>query len=261
MSSDAITVIYDGADANRNTIDAKLFGQSLQRLDRMVSDCLIVLSQERLPKRGERAPLLLKAREPIAGSVGLPQILQEASEILGIGIPILSAIGPDIVSHYVKAVLDHFKGDSGSVDVAIAKMAEMHQVALSAMVRVQESAMHTVDRVDQRRHEESMGMQDLLRITIFGSGSAAVDYVTPVGRSVDRVSLAAGDAPPVSADKKDAEAIRESQKLDWSSPKNEVVTTDGFKFHTSAPSIVNPDRDGFLMAEVNDPVFEEESNP
>jgi len=91
MSESAITIIYDGGDASRNTIDAKLFGQSLQGLDRMVSDCLIILSQERLPKRGERAPLLLKAREPEAGSYNVPQLLQEASDLLGMGVPILAA--------------------------------------------------------------------------------------------------------------------------------------------------------------------------
>lgn len=261
MPDGAIEIIYDGGDARNNTIDAKLFGQSLQGLDRMVSDCLIVLSQERLPKRGERAPLLLKAREPVAGSVGVPQILQEASELLGIGVPILSAIGPEIVAHYVSAVLDHFKGNDKSVDLAISKMAKMHQVALSAMVRVQEDALQTIDRMDERRHVESMGMQKLLRASIMGSGAAAVDYVAPVGRSVDRASFYSGRATPVTTDKDDADAIRESQKLDWGSPQNEIVTTDGFKFHTGALSIENPDRDGFLMAEVNDPVFEQDSNP
>ncbi len=261
MSDGAISITYDGGDARNNTIDAKLFGQSLQGLDRMVSDCLIVLSQDRLPKRGERAPLLLKAREPKAGSVNVPQLLQEASDILGIGVPILSTIGPEIVGHYVRAVLDHFTGKDSSVELAIIKMAEMHRVALEAMVHVQGDAMNTVDRMDQRRHDEAMGMQDLLRASIRGSGSAAVDYVAPIGRSVDKATFVTGALPAILTGKTEADAIRESQKLDWTSPKNEIVTTDGFKFHTSGLSIENPDSDGFLMAEVNDPVFEQESNP
>lgn len=261
MSDSAIEITYDGGDALRHTIDAKLFGQSLQGLDRMVSDCLIVLSQERLPKRGERAPLLLKAKAPVEGSVGVPQILQEASELLGIGVPILQAIGPEVVSHYVSAVLDYFKGDEKSVDLAIKKMAEMHQVALTAMVRMQEANLLTIGRIDERRHAEIMGMQDLLRATIMGSGGAAVDYVAPIGRSVDTASFVANGAAPVLTNKDDADAIRESQKLDWQSPCNEVVTTDGFKFHTGSLSIENPDRDGFLMAEVDDPVFEKDANP
>jgi hypothetical protein len=112
VSINAISIVYDGGDARNNTIDARLFGQSLQGLDRMVSDCLVIFALERLPKRGERAPLLLKAKEPEAGSYSVPQLLQEASELLGIGVPILSAIGPEIVGYYVSAVLDHFRAVS-----------------------------------------------------------------------------------------------------------------------------------------------------
>lgn len=261
MSKDAISVTYDGGDARRNTIDAKLFGQSLQGLDRMVSDCLVIFSQQRLPKRGERAPLLLKAREPEAGSVTVPQVLQEASDLLGIGIPILAAIGPEIVAHYVSAVLDHFKGRDDAVELAINKMAEMHRVALEAMAITQRDALQTIDQMDQRRHDEAMGLQDILRTAISGSGSAATDFVAPVGRSVDNAAFRAGSASAVFVNKEDADVIRESQRLDWLTPGNEIVATDGFRFHTSGLSIENPDRDGFMMAEVQDPVFEQESNP
>lgn len=261
MSISAITLSYDGGDATNNTIDAKLFGQSLQGLDRMVSDCLIILSLQRLPKRRERAPMLLKAREPQAGSVTVPQLVQEVSEMLGFGVPILQIIGPEIIGHYVSAVLEHFKGRASEVELAISKMAEMHRDALEAMAKTQEAALQTINEMDQRRHEEAMGLQDLLRASIRGSGAAAVDYVAPIGRSVDTATFIAGKLPAIGTNKEDADAIRESQKLDWMTPANEVVTTDGFKFHTSALSIENPDGDGFLMAEVNDPVFDEESNP
>ena len=260
MADGAITIVYDGGDAYRHTIDAKLFGQSLQGLDRMVSDCLIIMSQERLPKRGERAPLLLKAREPQAGSVTVPSILQEASELLGIGIPILSAIGPEIVAHYISAVLDHFKGKDGDVELAIRQMAEMHRIALEAIVRVQGEAMLTVNQMDERRHIEHMGMQDILRASIAGSGKAAVDYVAPIGRSVDSATFVSGASNRIETNRDEAEAIRESQNLDWQTPQNEILTTDGFKFHTNGLSVENPDRDGFLMAEVNDPAFEKEEN-
>lgn len=261
MSEDGILLKYDGGDAIRHAIDARLFGQSLQGLDRMVSDCLIILSQSRMPKRGERSPLLLKAREPVEGSVAVPQLLQDASDLLGIGVPILSAIGPEIVGYYVSAVLDHFKGKTESVDIAITKMAEMHEVALKAMTKLQNATLDTLDRIDERRHAEAMGMQGLLRDAIWASGQAAKDYVAPVGRSVDVASFAVGRAPAILVNKDDADAIRKSQEMDWQSPANEIVTTDGFKFHSSALSIENPEDEGYLMAEVADPVFEQEANP
>src|SRR5687768_14079999 len=110
MANSEISISYEGGDAARHTIDAKLFGQSLQGLDRMVSDCLLIFSIQRLPKRGERAPLILKVNEPRAGSYDLPAVYQEASQLLGMGIPILSTIGPEIVSYYVSAILDNFRG-------------------------------------------------------------------------------------------------------------------------------------------------------
>lgn len=263
MAVSGIRVTYDGGDALHHLIDAKLFGQSLQGLDRLVSDCLIIFSQQRLPKRGERAPILLKAKEPEAGSVTVAQVVQEASGLLAFGVPILSAIGPEIVNHYVKAVLDWFKGDRDAVELAIEQMAEMHKEALNALAAANNRALETVDEINKQRHDEAMGLQDLLRLAIRSSGSAAVDYVAPVGRerSVDTASFVSGEAAPVDIDATGADAIRESQKLDWKAPQEEIFVTDGFKFHTSGLSIENPDADGYLMAEVNDPVFEEESNP
>ena len=261
MEGAGLKVKYDGGDAHHHLIDAKLFGQSLQGLDRMVSDCLIIFSQLRMPKRGERAPIRLKAREPEVGSVTVAQIVQEANGLLAFGVPILSAIGPEIVSHYIEAVLLWFKGDRDAVELAIEKMAEMHQAALDAMLKSQGRSAESIDQLNQQRHQEAMGLQDLLRLAIMSSGSAAVDYVAPVGPSVNTASFMAGRAKAVEIDVDGAEAIRESQKLEWQSPREEEFVTDGFKFHTSGLSIENPDAAGYLMAEVNDPIFEEEGNP
>jgi hypothetical protein len=260
MSDFEILLKYDGGDARNHTIDSRLYGQSLQGLDRMVSDCLIITSQMRLPRRGERSPLLLKAREGFRSSYGAPQLLQEASQLLGVGVPILSAVGPEIVGYYVQAVLDHFKGNDKSVDLAIEKMAEMHKVALSAMSKMHEDSMNTLNEFDKRRHTEAMGMQDLFRRAIMSNGPAAEGYVAPVGESVDSSTFYAGKAPASVVTMADAEAIRDSQKVDWQTPKQEVFATDGFKYHTSGLSIENPDVDGFLMAEVKDPTFKEDGN-
>lgn len=204
MSEYAISITYDGGDANQNTIDAKLFGQSLQGLDRMVSDCLIIFSQQRLPKRGERAPLLLKAREPEPGSYNVPQLVQEASGLLGIGIPIIAAIGPEIVGYYVTAVLDRFKGKDSAMEQAIGAMASMHREAITGQVQANKDALKNADRADARRHEEAMGLQDILRASIFGSGSAAVDYVAPIGPSVATATFVTGAAPPLLTNLEDA---------------------------------------------------------
>lgn len=258
---EGILLKYDGGDAIRHSIDARLFGQSLQGLDRMVSDCLIIFTVGRLPKRGERSPVLLKAKEGRPGSYEVPQIIQEASHLLGVGVPMLQAIGPEVVKHYVTAVLDRFRGREGNVEQAIARMAEMHSIALETIAKMQDRSLESIDEINRQRHVESMGMQDLLRRAIDSSGQSAADYAAPVGQSVDSATFLAGRATPDKLTVEDAEAIRESQKVEWMVPKIEIFTTDGFKFHTNGLSIENPSGEGYLMAEVKDPVFEEESNP
>lgn len=256
-----ILISYDGGDASRHSIDAKLYGQSLQGIDRMVSDCIIIFSQKRLPKRSERAPVILKVKEAEAGSYGTPAYYQELSDALAVGLPIMQAVGPEILSHYVSVILDKFRGkDDAAVELAIEKMAEMHRVAVEGMTQAHRGTLDALDRKDARQHEEHMGMQDILRRAIESSGSAAVDYVAPVGRSVDTASFLAGSQPAIMVKKDDADAIRDSQKLDWKPLEDTVLRTDGFKFHSSGLSVENPDREGFMMAEVIDPAFEEEAN-
>lgn len=266
MDSSPILISYDGGDATHHQIDAKLLGQSLQGIDRLVSDCTVIFSFQRLPKRGERASLLLKVKEPQAGSFQLPALSQEVSEALAIGIPILQAVGPEIFAHYVQAVVDFFRGKDDAVEVAINRMADMHDAGLAALSNSQREALRDVltyaDSIDARRHDEMLGMQDLLRRSISGSGAAAVDYVAPVGRgrSVATASFRAGSGVARVVDSDDADAIRESQKMEWRPIGNEVLKTDGFKYHSSVLSIENPDREGFMMAEVVDPAFDAEQN-
>lgn len=197
MSDGAITIIYDGGDASQNAIDAKLYGQSLQGLDRMVSDCLIIVTEERLPKRGDRAGLVLKVKEAEAGSFTSPAFYQELSDVLSVGVPVLQAIGPEIVGYYVGAVLDRFRGEDSAVELAITKMAEMHQQTVEGMDQMHRDSLNALDRKDERQHIEHMGMQELLRRAIDGSGPAAKDYVAPVGRSVDKATFLSGAAPAV----------------------------------------------------------------
>ncbi|MCW2396710.1 MULTISPECIES: hypothetical protein [unclassified Sphingobium] len=260
MSESAIHIVYDGGDAANHTIDARLLGKSLQGIGRMVSDCLFIFAFERLPNRNEKVPLLLKVHEPKRGSYGMDGLFGEVSTALSYGIPIIAAIGPDILTHYVTAIIDKFRGKDDTVEFAIQKMAEMHKAALGAMSKSQRMAHESVDRSDERRHREIISLHDVLRAAISGSGQAATDYVAPVGRSVSTASFVSGDAKPLIVNADDAEAIRESQKLDWTPLGDLTLRTDGFRFHTNGLSVENPDG-GFLMAEVLDPVFENESNP
>ncbi|WP_109356384.1 hypothetical protein [Sphingorhabdus sp. EL138] len=250
MSNPKIKLTYDGGDADQHAIDAKLFGQSLQGIDKLVSDALIIITQERLPKRGERAPLIMKAKEPESGSLTVAGFFQEAAVLLPLGLPLISTIGVDIISHYVTSALSFFSGKDENMEVLTKAMAKMHHDIVVAN-----------DRADERRHIEAMGMQDILRQSIASNEQAARNYVAPVGPSVGTASFYSGNRDPVIIGVEEADKVREFDSVEWLPVGKMGLETDGFKFHTNGLSVKNPDRDGFLMAEVVDPVFEQESNP
>lgn len=112
MTENTIQLVYDGGDAAHHAIDLRLLGQSLVGIDRIVSDGLIILSTGRLPKKGERATVITKIQEPVAGSYTIAGYWQEISTALAVGVPIITNIGTDIISEYVKSVLFYFSGKS-----------------------------------------------------------------------------------------------------------------------------------------------------
>lgn len=141
---------------------------------------------------------------------------------------------------------------SGKSDVA--------EKAIEALMDLQREHLAARDAGDQRNHELLMAQHLTIRETLAMQGRAIEQFATPVGQSVDRVSIyPVGSATKLlTAD--DAEAIRESLKVEWQPINEMVLRTDGFRFHTSALSVENPERDGFLMARVHDPKFLDEEN-
>lgn len=249
MPDNSIKLTYDGGDAAQHAIDLRLLGQSLQGIDRIMSDGLVILSTGRLPKKGERAVVITKIQEPVIGSYTITGFWQEISTTLAIGVPIITRIGTDIISNYVQGVLSYFAGKRRESDTA-----------LETVERILQSQIAANDQTDARRHEEVMGMQQLLAMGIERLGAAATQYAAPVGRSVDLATFLAGTNEPTRIGVQEAEAIRASNEIEWG-PIGEIeLRTDGFKFHTSGLSVEHPDRDGYLMAKVSDPAFAKEEN-
>lgn len=244
MAENSIQLIYDGGDAKQHAIDLRLLGQSLQGIDRIMSDGLIILSTGRLPKKGERAIVITKIQEPVVGSYTIAGYWQEVATVLAIGVPIITTIGTDIISNYVQGVLSYFSGKKRE-----------SEVALETVERIVQSQIAANDQLDARRHDEVMGMQQLLAMSIDRLGPAATQYAAPVGRSVDSATFLAGENAPTRIGVQEADAIRATNDIEWGSIDQIELRTDGFKFHTSGLSVEHPDRDGYLMAKVSDPAF------
>lgn len=249
MGAPLFRLTYEGGDADGHAMDMRLLGMSLQGADKIISDGLILLVHGRAPKRGERAPIIAKVREPRASSYDLPGAIQDAAWLLPLGLPIAQQVIGTHISEWLAALKAYFSNQP-----------ELAEVALQALVDLNRDHLAARDASEARMHDERMAYLDILRQTIPQQQRSVEQYVAPVGRSVLSATLAPENAPVVSVGVEEAEAIRASGELSWTSLQEIRLKTDGFRFHTSGLSIANPDRDGYLMARVSDPRFEQQEN-
>jgi hypothetical protein len=250
MEGPIIRIRFDGGDADKNTIDMRQLGEALVGIDRIMSDGLIAIFGARIPKKGERAPLTLKAKEPQAGSYELVSYFQEAAAMLPLGMPILAQCGPDLLWDWFKAVIYRF---SGRRDLA--------EVALETIERDNRDHLAARDKADQRTHEERIAYIEVLRQTLLRLGPAAAQSASPVGRSVRRLGVSSDKHPPFVVDEPTADALRQYGGSEFGDLQEMILRTDGFNFHTRRLVVHHPERSGYINAAVLDPSFGEESNP
>lgn len=250
MAEADFRIVYQGGEADSHTMDMRLLALSMLGAERIISDGLIILIHKRLPKRGERAPVIAKAKEPVEGSVTLITLFHAAFGLLPLGMPLARDLAGHFLEEWWKGVLARFSGKHEAFEAAVNAMVEMNQAHLDAR-----------DANDARRHEETMALIDVLRRGIEGQHRSVEQFAAPVGPSVESATLLPNFARPVSLDVPDADAIRDAVKLDWGPLEQLTLRTDGFRFHTSGLSVENPERNGFLMARVRDPRFSEPENP
>lgn len=249
MAEPLIRIEYEGGDADVSSIDMRLLGESLQGLDRVVSDGVIVMATGHPAKRGQRAPLILRVKEPERGSYLLTGDLQELSGFLLLGVPILTQFGADMLSDWVKGVIFFFSGRR-----------DLSEAALEAIVRLNEAHLAARDKEGERSHEREMAMLNALVETRDRLGPAAAQAVAPVGPSVVRLGFATRGHERIDVDEPTADLLREHGEIELGELQSMILRTDGFTFHTRKLSVEHPDRPGYLLADVQDPVFKEESN-
>lgn len=249
MVNPDIRIKYDGGDANYGSIDMRQLGRSLQGADKIISDGLIVLIHNRPPRRGERAPVSAKVREPVEGSYELWALYEAVRGLLQLGIPSSTDLAGHFIGKWWEAVIAKFSGKS---DIA--------EKAIDALLQTQREFLAAKNSSEERTQELLMAQQMTIRETLAMQARAIEQFVTPIGASVDQAEIYPAGAPTRLLTTADAEAIRESMKVEWQSIDEMVLRTDGFRFHTSALSVENPERDGFLMARVHDPKFRDEEN-
>lgn len=244
------SITYQGGEADKHSIDMRLLALSLLGAERIVFDGLVILVQKRLPKRGERAPLILKARQPEAGSLEIRGLLDAIFGTLGLGLPLTTYLTSYFIDEWLKAVIARFSGRP-----------EFAEALIKAFVDINKDHLTSRDASEAQRHEEVMALIEVLRLGLLGQQRSAEQFVAPIGPSVDTASVSTASANPLLIGVKEADAIRDGAKLVWGPLEEITLKTDGFKFHTSGLSIENPEREGYLMARVRDPRFEDTVNP
>ncbi len=250
MPDTDFSITYRGGEADQNSMDMRMLALSLLGAERIVSDGLVIIVNKRLPKRGERAPVILRAREPKAGSVEILGLLHAIFGSLNLGLPLAADIAASFVEEWWKAVIARF---SGRPDVA--------EKIIEGFVEMNKDHLISRDASDAQRHQEMMALIDVLRAGLVGQQRSAEQFVAPIGPSVDSATVFATAAKPVLIGVEEADAIRDGAKLVWGPLEQLTLKTDGFKFHTSGLSVENPERNGYLMARVRDPRFENAENP
>lgn len=250
MVEEDLRITFDGGDANQHHIDMRLLGVSLIGADNIISDALVVLSQNRPPKRGERATVIAKAKEPVRGSYSIVMAWQAIQGMLPLGLPLAKELVAHFVQEWWKAVIAKFSGNERGFEQAIETMAQMNRDHLQAR-----------DLSDARRHDENMAFIQLLRETIAGQQRAAEQFVAPIGPSVRQARVVNDSFEPVEISGAEADAIRDSGKLSWGPLEQITLQTDGFRYHNNSLSVLNPEKEGFLMARVRDPRFDDVGGP
>jgi len=246
MADSQILIKFEGKDADQHIVNMRLLGQSLQGFDRIISDGLIIISEKRAPKRGERSPIAVKAKAPIEGSQDIIAFLQEHAGLLPLGWQVLTDGASNFVWHWVSFVLKYFGGRKEDAD--------RHLEAILAIIKEQSAER-------QQSEERWLAHEAVWRDRIFDHldklAFPAAQAVAPVGRSVRTAGFSAGTAPLTEVDEPMADAIRSKGELEVGDLQEMTLQTDGFIHHSRKLNVEHPNEPGtYIHADVKDPLFE-----
>jgi hypothetical protein len=254
MAEAQFIIKFDGGDAAEHAVDMRLLGRSLVGFDRIISDGLILITEGRLPGKGERYPLRAKAREPVIGSSGIPVDLTTAAGLLPLGWWLLQTGATEVISKWVSFVLAWFGGRKGDAEAYMDALVKMREIEAN-------------ERLEAQRmwHQEGAAFRALAYELLRRQSNPAKEAVSAVGRSVDSVSLIPSNdieaKPAVTVDVPMADAIRQEGELEISDMVRLELRVDGFVHHSRKLNVENPEEPGsFISADVRDPAFEQTPN-
>ena len=260
MASADLIVKYQGGDAERHNVEMRSLGAQLG-FERIISDGLIFLGHDRLPKRGERHELVVHAREPKAGSSEIEVFLTQAAGLLPIGWWLMEVGAGEAVSNFATWVFSKLGGRENEAKAALEAMGRMRET--EEKERVATRAIEANERLEAQRQwlEHDAGWRDRLFTLTERLSSAAIQAVRPVGPSVDSFKLNGSKAPPLLVDLPTADVIRAKGELEVTELQTIELRVDGFVHHNRKLNVEHPEQPGrFISADVRDPLFDKVPN-
>jgi len=249
MAADLI-IKYEGGDADLHFVEMRSLGNSFLGFERIISDGLIFLGTDRLPKRGERHDLVVRAHEPVIGSSEIPIYLTQAAGLLPLGWWLMQTGAAEAVSHFATFVFTHLSGRKSEAEKAMAAMIKMREIEAEQNLRSQEQWL-----------ENEARWRDQLFALVNKLAFPAIRAVAPVGPSVDQFKFNGSVAPSLLVDLPTADAIRSKGELEVTDLQTVKLQIDGFVYHTKKLNVENPERPGsYISADIRDPVFDQVPN-
>ena len=213
------SIKYDGLDADKHHIDMRRLGESIVGFDKIINTGLVALSEFRLPKKGERYPVQLRASEPRPGSFEL--VAELGPSVAGV-LPLVHEMfytgAGEIMWRWTSWVLSMAGGRE--------KEADPHFLELMDLTR----------EIHRGRFESEEANRQFLLSVLDKILPAVRGAVAPVGPSCDSVSVSHGEpsleAPRTSVDVVMADAIRSKEKLEVGDMETMRVKVDGLIRHS-----------------------------
>lgn len=251
MAAPQIVIKFDGGDALEHAVDMKLLGRSLIGFERIISDGIILISENRLPKKFERAPLRVLAREPKYGSQVIWAFLHDSSGLLPLGWQLITVTNAKIIWEWVSFVLKYYGGRRSDAQIHLDAMIEMRKIDESGRAASEE-----------RWHAQMGDWRDQMFALVEKLAVPSGNAVAPVGPSVRTVGFASERSDMTEVDVPMADAIRAKGTLEISDLQEITLRVDGYTHHNKALKVERPDNPGrYMSADIRDPLFETVPNP
>jgi hypothetical protein len=259
MAGPEILIKFGGGDADRyHGVDMRLLGRSLAGFDRIISDGIILLSDNRVPRHRERAPIILLAKEPRIGTASFFSELIASPGVLPFAMSVIQSGAGELVWRWVSFVLDYYGGRKSDAERHLDAMLEMRRIEADERIRLREIEATERQASEERWHAmlRSNAYQVAHRLRDASQQAAA-----PIGPSAANMNFSIGRSPSTEIDIAMADAIRAGGVLEVGDLQEMILRVDGFRDHDRKLWVHHPQLEGrYIAADVKDPIFEAAEN-